>query len=241
VIPDVQAKPGVSLDHLDWIGRYIADKKPDVIIQLGDFADMPSLSSYDKGKKESEGRRYESDIATVHEAMRRLCSPFKKIKRYKPKMVLTLGNHEDRITRAVSEDPKLDGKVSLEDLKYEKWGWQVYPFLQPAIVDGIMYLHYLPTGVKGNPATSASALVTKAHMSVTVGHIQTTDVCFKHRANGERIIGLMAGACYLHDEDYLPAVQNAATARQIVMKHEVWNGDYDIMMVSLNYLRRKYS
>jgi hypothetical protein len=154
---------------------------------------------------------------------------------------LTLGNHEDRISRAISEDAKLDGTIGLEDLGYEAWGWEVVPFLEPIIIDGIMYLHYLPTGVKGNPATSASALVNKAHMSVTVGHIQTTDICFKHRASGERIIGLMAGAAYLHDEDYLPAVQNAATARQIVMKHEVWNGNYDPMFVSLEYLRRKYS
>jgi hypothetical protein len=50
-IPDVQAKEGVPFDHLDWIGRFIVDKKPDVIIQAGDFADMPSLSSYDRGKK----------------------------------------------------------------------------------------------------------------------------------------------------------------------------------------------
>jgi hypothetical protein len=231
----------VPLEHLDWIGRYIADKRPDVIVQIGDFADMPSLSSYDRGKKEFEGRRYKADIAAAREAMRRLCEPFRKIKRYRPKMVLTLGNHEDRISRAISEDAKLDGTIGLEDLGYEAWGWEVVPFLEPVIIDGIMYLHYLPTGVKGNPATSASALVNKAHMSVTVGHIQTTDICFKHRASGERIIGLMAGAAYLHDEDYLPAVQNAATARQIVMKHEVWNGNYDPMFVSLEYLRRKYS
>lgn len=42
VIPDVQAKDGVPLDHLEWIGRYIADKRPDVIVCIGDFADMPS-------------------------------------------------------------------------------------------------------------------------------------------------------------------------------------------------------
>ena len=42
VIPDVQAKPGVPLDHLTWGGNYIAEKKPDAIICIGDFADMPS-------------------------------------------------------------------------------------------------------------------------------------------------------------------------------------------------------
>ena len=54
VIPDTQAKPGVPTDHLRWIGQYIVDEFRDLpikIIHLGDHADMPSLSSYDKGKK----------------------------------------------------------------------------------------------------------------------------------------------------------------------------------------------
>ena len=57
VIPDVQAKPGVPLEHLDWLGQYIVAKKPDVVVCLGDFADMESLSSYDVGKRSYEGRR----------------------------------------------------------------------------------------------------------------------------------------------------------------------------------------
>ena len=43
VIPDCQVKSDVPLENLEWIGRYIVDKKPDVIINIGDFADMPSL------------------------------------------------------------------------------------------------------------------------------------------------------------------------------------------------------
>ena len=62
IIPDTQVKRGVDLSYLEWIGKYIVDKKPDVIVQIGDFADMPSLSSYDVGKKSFEGRRYKDDI-----------------------------------------------------------------------------------------------------------------------------------------------------------------------------------
>src|SRR4051812_15174002 len=42
VIPDVQAKPNVTHDHLEWIANYAIEKRPDVIIQIGDWADMPS-------------------------------------------------------------------------------------------------------------------------------------------------------------------------------------------------------
>ena len=60
VIPDSQVRPGVPTAHLGWIGQYILDEfagHPNVkIIHLGDFADMASLSSYDKGKKRMEGK-----------------------------------------------------------------------------------------------------------------------------------------------------------------------------------------
>ena len=49
VIPDVQVKPGHDYSFLKAIGNYIVKKRPDVIINIGDFADMPSLSSYDNG------------------------------------------------------------------------------------------------------------------------------------------------------------------------------------------------
>ena len=51
IIPDCQVKDGVDLSYLTWVGKYLVEKKPDVIVQIGDFADMPSLSSYDVGKK----------------------------------------------------------------------------------------------------------------------------------------------------------------------------------------------
>src|SRR5574340_1836179 len=116
VIPDTQVKEGVPTEHLEWIGRYAAEKKPDVIVCLGDFADMPSLSSYDKGKKSFEGRRYTKDIDATQQAMVRLMTPIadergrlkrNKEKQWNPHLVMLLGNHEHRINRAIEDDAKL--------------------------------------------------------------------------------------------------------------------------------------
>ena len=49
-VPDTQVKPGVPTDHLRWAGRYILERKPDVVIHAGDHWDMESLSSWDRGK-----------------------------------------------------------------------------------------------------------------------------------------------------------------------------------------------
>ncbi len=143
VIPDVQTKPGVDQSHLSWIGSYIIDKQPDVIVCIGDFADMPSLSSYDKGKKSFEGRRYSEDIKATKRGMDLLLEPLEKFQEsrrkakkpiYKPRMILTLGNHEERILRAIESDPVLDGTISIDDLGYKEKGWEVYDYLK--VVEG---------------------------------------------------------------------------------------------------------
>src|SRR3990167_9302174 len=108
VIPDVQAMPNVPLDHLTWCGKYLADKQPDVIVCIGDFGDFPSLSHFERGTLEFEGRRYKKDLDAFHKAMDLLMTPLAK-GNAKAKLEFTLGNHEDHIRRAVSEDAKLEG------------------------------------------------------------------------------------------------------------------------------------
>ena len=239
VIPDCQVKAGVDTSYLEWVGRYIADKRPDVIVQIGDFGDLQSLSSYDRGKRSSALLTYADDVQAVRKAMKRLMAPIRAVRGYKPRLVLTLGNHEDRIARTVEEDGRLYGTISIKDLGYEEAGWEVYPFLTPVVVDGIAYCHYFQSGVMGRPVASARALVRSRHMSATMGHVQKTDIDMGDiRADGKQIIGLFCGACYLHDEPYLG--QSNALRRQIVMCHEVQDGQYDPMFVSLDFLRRKY-
>ena len=76
IIPDTQVKPGSSLKHLEWAGQYAVEKKPDVIVHIGDHWDMPSLSSWDVGKKSFEGRRYVHDVESGIEGMREFMKAF---------------------------------------------------------------------------------------------------------------------------------------------------------------------
>lgn len=249
IIPDTQVKVGVPLDHLTWAGKYIVEKKPDVIVHIGDFADMESLSMYDVGKKSFEGRRYVADIEVAHRAMEMLLLPVRefnerarrnKEKQYNPRMIMCLGNHEDRISRAVEADPKLEGVLSLNDLKYADYGWEVVPYLEPIIVDGVAYCHYFTSGVLGKPVTSAGALLTKKHQSCVMGHVQGRQIAYGIRADGTQITGLFVGGFYQHDEEYLKWQGNKHW-RGIWVLHQVENGSFDEMPVSLNYLRQKYA
>jgi hypothetical protein len=247
IIPDVQAKPGVDFRHLAWIGKYIVEKQPDHIICIGDFADMESLSSYDKGKQKAEGKRYSKDIESAQEAMDLLLSPMReynkrmkktKHKQYKPKMTLTLGNHEARIMRAVDDAPELYGHLSYDDLPYEDW--DVRGFLEPVIIDGICYSHYMANPMSGRPYGGQTSLILKnVGRSFIVGHAQKLDVATRHLLTGEQQWGIIAGACYLHKEDY-KGPQGNDHWRGIIMAHRVIDGSFDPMFISLDYLKDRY-
>ena len=248
IIPDCQVKVGGNYDYLERIGKYIVDQQPDVLVNIGDFADMASLSSYDVGKKSFEGRRYKADVEASHMAMARLLEPIEEFnqrqrknskKQYKPRMVLTLGNHEDRIDRVVNGDPKLDGTISISDLNYEAYGWTVHPYLDVVVIDGVAYSHYFVSGVAGRPISSAQLTLTKKHMSCIAGHQQGRQVAYGYRADGRRIASIIAGSCYEHNEDYM-GPQGNKHWRGVVVLNEVDDGEFDECFVSLDYLQRRY-
>lgn len=248
-IPDSQTRPGVPTDHCRWIGHFILEMKPDVIVHAGDHWDMPSLSSWDKGKKQMEGRRYMEDVEAGNKAFKLYDAPTEKANwshrkrgtaEYKPEKHLMRGNHEDRIRRAIEGDAFLDGALSFDHL--ESPGWIVHDFLVPFFSDGVGYSHYW-TNSMGRPISGMpeTMLKTIGH-SFVAGHQQTLKV-------GNRFIqspdgpkqqrALVAGASYQHTEDYL-GPQGNAHWRGIIVMNEVNDGDYALMEITLDYLCRKY-
>jgi hypothetical protein len=249
VIPDVQMKHGIDTAYLRSIGKYLVYKKPDRLICLGDFADMESLSSWDKGKTSFEGRRYAKDVASVKAGMKALLGPLrehnlKQLKRglpiYRPSMDLFYGNHEDRIRRTLNEDAKLEGLMSLDDLGYESFGWTTHTFLDPRVVDGVVYSHYLTSGVMGRPVGTASALLSKKHMSCVVGHQQGFQIATTSAADGRGLTGIIAGSCYEHDEDYL-GPQGNKHWRGFLILHDVRNGEFTTQQISIKHAKRKFT
>lgn len=240
VIPDTQVRPGVPLDHLKWCGQYLAIKKPDVIVQIGDFCDLPSLSTHDaKGSIQLEGKRYKKDLESVERGMFLLMNELAKVPQWNPKLILTLGNHEDRITRTVQADSKLEGLMSVDDLPYTNYLWNVYPFLQPVTIAGVAFCHYFPSGVMGKPISSAKAILTKLHMSAYAGHLQGRDIAYAKRADGKDMTAIISGSFYQHQEEYLSPFTNNHW-RGMYFLHEVKAGSFDEMAVSINYLKRRF-
>lgn len=248
-IPDSQMKPGQDFGFLRAIGHYIVAKKPDIIVHAGDAADMESLSSYDKGKRSFEGRRYKADIKAAHDGMTALLGPMReynemrarnKKAEYKPRMVLTMGNHEDRINRTINDEPLLDGTISTDDLKYAEFGWEVIPFLEVIVISGVAFCHYFTTGAMGRPASSAQAMLNKKFMSCVAGHQQGRQSASGVRADGTQITAIIAGSCYEEPQGYL-GPQGNRHWHGVIMLHNVNDGSFDECFVPLHYLKSKYA
>lgn len=249
IIPDTQVKPNVPINHLEAAGNYIVEKQPEVIVHMGDHWDMHSLSSYDKGTKKAEGANYQEDIEAGLVGMETLMKPIKsynnlrkkqKMKQYKPRQVFLIGNHENRIMRHVNANPELHGKLSFNDFQLEQNDWETHDFLETVKIDGVTYSHYFYNPMSGYAyGGKAHTKLANIGFSFTMGHQQGKDQAEKYLANGKTLRGLVVGSFYQHIEEYKGPQANDHW-QGCIMKHEVREGNYDIMELSLHYLMDKW-
>jgi len=250
IIPDTQCKPGVPLEHLHWVGKAIVDEKPDVIIHLGDHFDMASLSSYDKGRKVAEGRRLQQDFDSGHEGMNILFYPMlehnlkrakAKKKLYSPEKHFCMGNHEYRLHRHIEAHAELDGLLEWPDaFNLEAYGWEVHDFRVPVTRDGVTYAHYYYNPNSGTPygGTCHTKLKNIGH-SFIAGHTQGLDMATRTTNMGDTQWGIVAGSCYLHDEEYKGPQANGHW-RGILILDDVRDGNFEPRPISLKALEDKY-
>lgn len=240
VIADTQCKSEENLEYMLWIGHYIADKKPDIIVHIGDHYDFPSLSSYDKGKASAEGRRLVKDIEAGNKGFEFLNLAIDKIEGYKPRKVFCLGNHEHRLERYIDDNPELIGTLGVDKLPFNKYGWEVHPFLKPVEINGIFFVHYLANPFSGKPyGGNAMNILKTVGRSFVVGHKQCLDIAIRPTIDGKQQIGIVNGACYPHNESY-KGFQGNNHFRGLTVLHEVHDGFCLPMFVSLDYMKEKY-
>lgn len=241
VIGDTQCKQGTDNTYMHWIGSYIARKKPDIIVHIGDHYDMASLSSYDKGQLSAEGRRVRADIAAGDEGLEILEQHIKSVPNYNPRKVVTLGNHEERIDRYVSTHPELHGFMGTEFLAFSTHGWEVQPFLKPIDICGINFVHYLANPMTGKPfGGTALSRLKNVGESYVMGHQQVFDYAERPlQLSGRKQLGMIVGACYEHDEGY-KGYQGNHHFRGCVMLYECSDGYALHKNITLQHMKELY-
>lgn len=243
VIGDTQVKPGVPIDHFEYMGNWIVEHKPEVIVDIGDHWDFPSLSRWDKGTVRMEGRRIMDDVYAGNDAMISLMLPMvaynhqqrlNKKALYKPQMHFCVGNHEDRLSRFTDHHPEALGAIS-DDMLYLD-GWTVHPFLQPVVIEGVSFCHYFTNQGTGKPlGGNMEYRIAKVMRSFVQGHEQ--GLRYAQVPAGDRIIhGLQVGSCYLHDEDYR-GPQGNRHFRGFCVLNNVSDGEYDLEVHSIDSVR----
>jgi hypothetical protein len=240
-LPDTQVRAGVPIDHIRWAAEYACDHKPDVIVTGNDWWDFPSLNTHEVEWADFRVRDLVDDLCAGLHAWDLFLSTLRRAKGYSPLIVFLEGNHDERYRRMFRADRRLQRLVpGPRHLVAQSPGVVWVGMEEIVAIDGVHYAHYFVQPRTGRPlGGTAQHRLTQLKFSFVQGHVQTKEMAEQHLANGQVIRGLVAGAFYQHAEDYL-GPQGNLHWRGMLYLHEVRAGNYDLLEVSLPYLRRKY-
>lgn len=246
IIPDPHAHPKHDNTRATNLSKLMMDIQFDVVINLGDMADMSSLCTYDKGTKGFEGRRYKDDINAALDFDTRLWEGHRKTKKKLPRRVFCVGNHEQRINKAISSDPVLEGTIGLKDLDLERNYDDIvyYDGGTPGQINigGIEFGHYVVSGLLGRPLSTEHmgySLLAKKHESVVVGHSHIIDYSARVKGNGKFIHGLSAGCFIDYKTDWAGKIEDQWW-RGVCILSNVEDGNYDLSMVSIDKIDKQH-
>lgn len=222
IIGDAHAKPGQNLTRFYQLGELIlrnAKSRPDEmwkVIDIGDFEDMNSLSTYSAGTLQGENSRIKDDLDAAVAAR---CAIQKSLDAWNQKQVFNKkrmlqnvrffsvgGNHfEGRLERLYNDDPRMIGIIPSPKEVAESCGFSYTPFLEPLILDGIAYVHYWQSRGSGKPIATgkfpAQVLLREKHISTVVGHSHVLDVATAFTGTGKKLFAAAAG-CFIGSNDY---------------------------------------
>ena len=204
VIPDCHSQPDSDSSRFSVLGRFITQYQPETIVCLGDFLDMASLSSYDRGKWTGESRRVLEDFRAGERDLTALLAPIdeynknrrkKAKKQYTPHKVFLWGNHEARITKWTNEHPEFKGLVETHFADFLSQWDEVVGFKTPYIREGIAFSHFFPNkmGRALGGKNAARSLLLNTGMSCVAGHSHNLDFATEARVDGTKMFGLVAG------------------------------------------------
>lgn len=243
------AEGDVSNERFDWLGSFLYDIKPDLAIDLGDSGDFRSLNTYDTRYPQAiVSQSYEVDVEAYNDSMERIRWKFKQHKRKRPFFVGFSGNHENRLHKVISHDPRLEGQkygVSFKHLQTSHWfdDYHDYENSGPAITTygGVDFAHYFSAGNFGAAMSGkhhAYTLLQNRHRSSVCGHSHKRGVYFEDQAG---LVGLVVG-CMKGKEESWAGQSNQSWWRGVTVLNEVdGTGRFEPSFVSFNKLKQEYS
>jgi len=240
VVGDAHVTNGQSLRRFDWAANYIKQNRPDVLVIIGDFLTLNSLSAWDRDKRKlMENRRFFKEIEAGNEALDRLGScngaPTTKI--------FVEGNHEDRFTRYFNYHPEFDSPdftiPSLLNLEGRGYKW--IPYREYWSTNGVYFTH-IPFGkmreISGKDICSKAEAVTTN--TVVFGHTHELHTSCVHKFGQKHLQQILNVGCFFEQEEEYVAGKMTQYWRGLVELDCYSYGRFDFKTVAMSKLRRMY-
>jgi hypothetical protein len=147
-IGDHHEKPGRDKTRALWMGRHAAETRPDVIVSIGDWASLDSLSTHEQPGSQNDAERpaFFQEIESLEESIALF---FSDIDPGQIPFFHTHGNHEHRAWRAANRQPKLNGDMPQRlDQEFARFGIKTSPFGEFLDIGGVDFTH-IPLSIMG--------------------------------------------------------------------------------------------
>ena len=251
-IGDAHVSTESDLSRFDYANELIMEKRPDIIVLMGDFVTLNCLSFWDQNKRmKMEGRRYEEEIDNANRALDKLFHGLYKEKQrsrrnkkaiYSPKIVYLQGNHEERLDRYLDIDPTFAGQISIQkDLKLFERVIQWIDYRDYFNFNGIGFTHIPHNAVR---PVSGKYHIHKAMectiKSVVYGHTHKLETACRHTPGMEHLQQVLSvGGYFDQDEEYVEGMLTHYW-KGLVMLNNYKEGRFDVETYALGRLRRMY-
>jgi hypothetical protein len=147
-IGDFHDSPTLSKDRFKWVGRHIAEKGPDRVVQIGDWATLDSMSMHDApGSRNSVARpSFVQDLESLNESLEMF---HRDIGLGAFPCEITFGNHEHRCQKAADNDPVRlgDAMLRVEEI-FSRYRWGYRPYGEYLFIGGVGFVH-TPKNIMG--------------------------------------------------------------------------------------------
>lgn len=138
-IGDAHDSPAIpDKSRFRWIGKYITETKPDIVIQIGDFATLDSLNGHIPNESYHGKTKptFIADMVSFNEALGEMNIP-DGIEKH-----CTLGNHERRLYLFEDRAPEAYGMMQHElQSVFDRHKWTFSPYGVPYVLGGVSFVH----------------------------------------------------------------------------------------------------
>lgn len=172
VIGDLHRKPGLDMAPMTWIGRYVAENRPDNVVQVGDFGDFESCEFHSAPGSGSQIARptFQDDIEACEDALDHY---HREVGLGEIPHDIVLGNHEYRVERYEEIAPNLAGTLVIQrEQVFARYRWRTTPYRHWLFLEGVGFTH-VPHSIMGKP-------IGGRYPENTIGNQATHSIVFGH-------------------------------------------------------------